>query len=141
MAAKLARLTHKIAIQPHLVVESCTICSSCSRLSVRKLLDTPSYSVINASRFNARYQNCHSRLVYNVLKYKLKIHNSNRQIIQNILLEAHVMILRPSTAHLAQGKDKTHDAPAVSMLKGPPLDCYILYGGISRSFRTELITK
>jgi hypothetical protein len=28
MAAKLARLTHKIAIQLHLVAESCTICSS-----------------------------------------------------------------------------------------------------------------
>jgi hypothetical protein len=28
MAAKLVRLTHKIAIQLHLVAESCTICSS-----------------------------------------------------------------------------------------------------------------
>jgi len=28
MAAKLSRLTHKIAIQLHLVAESCTICSS-----------------------------------------------------------------------------------------------------------------
>jgi hypothetical protein len=27
MAAKLTRLTHKIAIQLHLVVDSCTICS------------------------------------------------------------------------------------------------------------------
>jgi hypothetical protein len=43
MAAKLTRLTHKIAIQLHLVVESCTICSSRSRRPVRKLLDTPSY--------------------------------------------------------------------------------------------------
>jgi hypothetical protein len=42
MTAKLTRLTHKKAIQPHLVVESCTICSSRSRWSVRKLLDTPS---------------------------------------------------------------------------------------------------
>jgi hypothetical protein len=41
MAAKLTRLTHKIAIQLHLVVESCTICSSRSRRSDRKLLDTP----------------------------------------------------------------------------------------------------
>jgi hypothetical protein len=39
MAAKLTRLTHKIAIQLHLVTESCTI----SRRPVRKLLDTPSY--------------------------------------------------------------------------------------------------
>jgi hypothetical protein len=40
MTAKLTRLTHKIAIQLHLVVESCTICSSRSRRPVRKLLDT-----------------------------------------------------------------------------------------------------
>jgi hypothetical protein len=43
MAAKLTRLTHKIAIQLHLVAESCTVCSSRSRRPVPKLLDTPSY--------------------------------------------------------------------------------------------------
>jgi hypothetical protein len=43
MAAKLTRLTHKIAIQLHLVTESCTIRISPSRQPVRKLLDTPSY--------------------------------------------------------------------------------------------------
>jgi hypothetical protein len=43
MAAKLTRLTHKIAIQLHLVVESCTICSSRSRRPIRKLFDTPLY--------------------------------------------------------------------------------------------------
>jgi hypothetical protein len=43
MAAKLTRLTHKIPIQLYLVAESCTICSSCSRRPVRKLLDTHSY--------------------------------------------------------------------------------------------------
>jgi len=42
MAAKLNRLTHKTAVQLHLVAESCTIFSSCSRRPVRKLLDTPS---------------------------------------------------------------------------------------------------
>jgi len=42
MAAKLTRLTHKIAIQLHLVAESYTICSSPSRWPVWKLLDTPS---------------------------------------------------------------------------------------------------
>jgi len=42
MAAKLTRLTHKIEIQLHIVVESCTICSSHSRRPVQKLLDTPS---------------------------------------------------------------------------------------------------
>jgi hypothetical protein len=35
--------TNKIAIQLHLVAESCTICSSRARRPVRKLLDTPSY--------------------------------------------------------------------------------------------------
>jgi len=34
------RLTHKIAIQLHLVSENCTICSSRSRRPVRKILDT-----------------------------------------------------------------------------------------------------
>jgi hypothetical protein len=40
---KTNRLTHKIAIQLHLVPESCTICSSRTRPPVWKLLDTPSY--------------------------------------------------------------------------------------------------
>jgi hypothetical protein len=43
MVAKITRLTHKIAIQLHLVAESCTICSSHSRQPVQKLLDTPLY--------------------------------------------------------------------------------------------------
>jgi hypothetical protein len=43
IAAKLPRLTHKIAIQLHLGAESCNVCSSRSRRPVRKLLDTPSY--------------------------------------------------------------------------------------------------
>jgi hypothetical protein len=44
MAAKLTRLTHKVAIRLHLVAENFTICSSRSRRPVRKLLDTPSYT-------------------------------------------------------------------------------------------------
>jgi hypothetical protein len=44
MAIKITRLTRKIAIQLHLVAESCTICSSRSRRPVRKLLDIPSYT-------------------------------------------------------------------------------------------------
>jgi hypothetical protein len=43
MATKLTRPAHKIAIQLHLVAQSCTICSSRFRRPVRKLLDTPSY--------------------------------------------------------------------------------------------------
>jgi len=42
MATKFTRLTHKVAIQLHLVAESLTICSSRTRRPVRKLLDTPS---------------------------------------------------------------------------------------------------
>jgi len=42
MAAKLTRLTNKIAIQLRLMVENYTICSFRSRQPVRKLLDTPS---------------------------------------------------------------------------------------------------
>jgi len=42
-AAKLTRLTHKIAIQLLLGAESCAICSSRSRRPVQKLLDSPSY--------------------------------------------------------------------------------------------------
>jgi hypothetical protein len=44
LAEKLARLTHDMAIQLHLVAESCTICSSRLRRPVRKLLVTPSYT-------------------------------------------------------------------------------------------------
>jgi len=42
MTLKLTRLTHKTAIQLHLLARSCTICSSHSRWPVQKLLDTPS---------------------------------------------------------------------------------------------------
>jgi len=44
MTAKFTRLTHKIAIQLHLMAVSCTTCSSRSRRPVRKLLDSPSYN-------------------------------------------------------------------------------------------------
>jgi hypothetical protein len=58
-AAKLTRLTHKIMLQLHLVADSCTICSSCSRRPVRKLLDTPSYvmveNVLNALLQRSRH--------------------------------------------------------------------------------------
>jgi hypothetical protein len=47
VAAKLTRLTHKIAIQLHLVAESYSICSSLSRRPVRKLLVTPSSDAWN----------------------------------------------------------------------------------------------
>jgi hypothetical protein len=55
MAAKLTRLTHKIAIQLHLAAESCTICSCRSRRPVRKLLDTTSYIELVSFVFSALY--------------------------------------------------------------------------------------
>jgi hypothetical protein len=42
LATKLTRLTHNIAIQPHLVAENYTICSFRARRPVRKLLGPPS---------------------------------------------------------------------------------------------------
>jgi hypothetical protein len=42
MASELTRLTHKIAIELHLVAKSCILCSSRSRRPVREVLDTPS---------------------------------------------------------------------------------------------------
>jgi hypothetical protein len=50
MAAKLTRLTHKIAIKLHLVAESCTVYNSRARRPVRKLLDTPSYFIESLDR-------------------------------------------------------------------------------------------
>jgi len=50
MGAKLTTLTYEIAIQLHIVTESCTICSSRSRRPVRKLLVTPSYMLLNIHR-------------------------------------------------------------------------------------------
>jgi hypothetical protein len=48
MTAKLTRLIHKIAIQLHLVAETCTICSYRSRRPVRKLLDKLSYKLAHS---------------------------------------------------------------------------------------------
>jgi hypothetical protein len=48
MAAKITRLTHKIATRLHLVAESSTIYSSCSRRPVWKLLHTPWYDGIQS---------------------------------------------------------------------------------------------
>jgi hypothetical protein len=73
MAAKLTRLTHKIAIKLHLVAESCTICSSRSRWPVRKRLHTPSYM---ARQFQKVGQPCalcainmHYHYIITFLKY------------------------------------------------------------------------
>jgi hypothetical protein len=51
IVAKLTGITHKIAIQLHLVAESCIIYSPCSRKPVRKLLYTPSYILVRVSQY------------------------------------------------------------------------------------------
>jgi hypothetical protein len=85
-AAKLTRLTHKIAIQLHLVAESCTICSSRSRRPVRKLLDTPSYMII-------RFFFCRNYNILFQLLYKCDICKSQvtlpRNITRNLFMVAH----------------------------------------------------
>jgi hypothetical protein len=68
MAAKLTKMTHKIAIQLHLVAESCTICSSHSRRLVQKLLDTPSHKCSKITiciRYYLFITNC-DRINYNL---------------------------------------------------------------------------
>jgi hypothetical protein len=67
MAAKLTRPTHKIAIQLHLMAESCTICSSRSRRPVRKLLGTPSYILPSWNNNSEKLKDRH--LLYNLLRY------------------------------------------------------------------------
>jgi hypothetical protein len=66
MAGKLIILTHKIAIQLHLVTESCTICSFRSRMPVRKLLDTPSYIPLLSGH------NFHVKTLYEPMSSTLK---------------------------------------------------------------------
>jgi hypothetical protein len=52
MAAKLTRLTHKIATQLHLVAEGCTIFISRARRPVRKIMDTPSYDKLHGTQLS-----------------------------------------------------------------------------------------
>jgi hypothetical protein len=59
IVAKLTRLTHKIAVQLHLVEHSSTICSSHSRQPVQKLQNTPSYTVL-----------LHLMILFNTLCYE-----------------------------------------------------------------------
>jgi hypothetical protein len=70
MAAKLTRLTHKIAVQLHLLSESCIICSSRSKRPVRKLLDTPSYRSSDGSLRHSVYRkSAHTNLHLNALSH------------------------------------------------------------------------
>jgi hypothetical protein len=70
MAAKLTRLTHKIATQLHLVAESSTICSCRSRRPVRTILDAPLYSTRGEMKKRRNiiriFVVCTLRLIYTV---------------------------------------------------------------------------
>jgi len=61
VTGKLTRLAHKIVLQLSLLVESCTICSSSSRRSVRELLDTHSY-MIKCTGFGIKIYQTHNDL-------------------------------------------------------------------------------
>jgi hypothetical protein len=73
MAAKVSRLTHKIAIQLHPVAESCTICSSRSRRPVRKLLDIASYKRPGDKCF------CHNSIGWSSLRLHKFIFNRSQR--------------------------------------------------------------
>jgi hypothetical protein len=75
MAAELTRLAYIIAIQLHLVAESCTICSSRSGRSVRKLLDTPSYIIRVIEWRRARWVGNVARMVRWEMHTKLWLEN------------------------------------------------------------------
>jgi hypothetical protein len=64
MAAKLTTVTHKIAIQLHLVAESCMIYSSRSRRAVRKLLDTASNLILFREFGNKKHGNYEKYLTF-----------------------------------------------------------------------------
>jgi len=58
-----------MAIKLHLLVQSCTICSSGSRRPVRKLLDTRSYRPISCSRNIRRFLSIRMMVSARVLCY------------------------------------------------------------------------
>jgi hypothetical protein len=117
MAAKLTRLTHKIAIQLHLVAESCIICSSRSSQPVRKLLDTPSYP-ISCSHLLCLLTYLHTYLLHGA-EYYLKSWLS-LSLSKNILLS-----LRKPEVHHRVHKSPPMD-PILSQLNSVrPIDPYL----------------
>jgi len=72
MAATLAKLAHKVAIQLHLMAESHIIFSSRSRWPVQKLMDTPSYVRQRDERNDTR--RAHLTLYTLVSKVKLQLY-------------------------------------------------------------------
>jgi hypothetical protein len=87
MVSKLTRLTHKIAMQLHLVAESCATCSSHCRRSVRKLLDTRMFArQVNTFEDEARRQTVRSP------HYAFTLCTSCKQLIRMGRFRAHFIL-------------------------------------------------
>jgi hypothetical protein len=80
MAAKLTRLTHKIAIQLQLAAENCTICSPRSRRPVQKLLDTPSYVIFWKTKRQEKYSETGEAISVNEKRDSQCYPNNNREL-------------------------------------------------------------
>jgi len=78
MAAKLIRLTHKIAIQLHLVAESRAICSSHSRRPVQKLLVTPSIQLLFPTTYSPQHS-LSQQLIITITKNSLRLYAFSAQ--------------------------------------------------------------
>jgi len=80
----MCRLTDIIAIQVHLVAESCTICSSRSRQPAWKLLDTPSQVLLELLVFLSTDSNKRGNRTYRTRKIRKK---------KGIFVSAHICFL------------------------------------------------
>jgi len=81
MAAKLTRLTHKIAIQLHLVAESLTMCKSRCRRPARKLLVTPSYTHTHTHTHIYTYKQVYVSWIMPSGLFRFRIHFCNYRSI------------------------------------------------------------
>jgi len=80
--AKLTSLTEKIAVQLHLVTESCTICSSCSMRPVQKRLETPSYTYFT----NMFFECLHTLLALMFIYWGHKLTPWSKVLLQKLIV-------------------------------------------------------
>jgi hypothetical protein len=92
MAAKLTRLTHKIAIQLQLVAQSCTICSCRSRWPVLKLFDTPSYVAMSLQMWRGHWQAAAASLRRHFVLRHINARNV-RVIINDVSDYTHLLVI------------------------------------------------
>jgi len=104
MTAKLTRLTHKIAIEVHLVAESCIVRSFRSRWPVRKLLVTPSYTAIRQSW---------RHLVLTLFNHANYVPSNGKMICQLWILwyEVVVAYFKVQSQHLFRGTEENSGTP------------------------------